>query len=129
MNSDVIPNDVQRFILVSVPSVPFLEAMLLTRNEAAEPWDGPRLGRRLYLPEKTATALLDELQGAGILMADPARPGSYRYGPASNELDAMIQKLGAVYAANLIEVTNLIHAKTAKKAFRFADAFKWKKES
>lgn len=124
-----IPDDVQRFILVSVPSVPYLEALLLMRSENGEAWDAARLGRRLYMPEKAAAALLQELHAAGVLVADPMRQDALRYGPASDELDAMIRRLAEVYAANLIGVTNLIHAKTAKKAFRFADAFKWRKES
>src|SRR3569832_623955 len=41
-----IPDDVRRFILASVPSVPYLEAMLLLRAEPELPWDKEALARR-----------------------------------------------------------------------------------
>ena len=40
----------------------------------------------------------------------------------------MIDRLAEVYYQHLVEVTNLIHSKTSKKAQQFADAFKWRKE-
>ena len=39
-----IPDDVRRFILTSVPSVPYLEAMLLLRGEPQAAWDASALG-------------------------------------------------------------------------------------
>jgi hypothetical protein len=53
----------------------------------------------------------------------------YRYYPNSEELRQMIDRLAETYTKNLIEVTNLIHSKTGKKAQQFADAFKWRKDS
>ena len=61
-----LADDIKRFILTSIPSVPYLEAMLLLRNQADEPWDSVRLAQRLYLSDKAAAALLDELHQAGV---------------------------------------------------------------
>lgn len=130
-----IPDDVRRFVLTSIPSVPYLEAMLLLRYEAGAGWDGVRLAQRLYLAEKAADGLLTELQEAGVLSEaehhstppSDART-SYVYAPSSDELRQMIDRLAEVYYQHLVEVTNLIHSKTSKKAQQFADAFKWRKE-
>jgi hypothetical protein len=129
MEKPQIPEDVQRFIMLSVPSVPYLEAMLLIRNEPAESWDKARVSRRLYMAEKPAGELLQQLHEAGILSRDNAAPDRYRYAPSTSDLADMIERLAQTYAGNLIGVTNLIHVKTVRKAVRFADAFKWKKES
>ena len=61
-----IPDDIRRFILTSIPSVPYLEAMLLLRNETQRPWDGKTLAQRLYMSEKAAAQLLAELHEAPI---------------------------------------------------------------
>lgn len=122
-----ISDDVRRFVLTSIPSVPYLEALLLLRNETAVAWDAARLARRLYLSEKAADTLLTELHAAGML--DRQDDMLYHYAPASPELQQMIDALAASYAAHLVEVTNLIHSKTGKKAQQFADAFMWRKDS
>lgn len=129
MAREQIPDDVQRFILVSVPSVPYLEAMLLLRNEARHSWDGARLARRLYMSENAACELLTELHTAGVLQrTEPVAP-SFRYQPSSDGLRDTIDRLADTYARQLVDVTNLIHSKTGKKAQQFADAFKWRKDS
>lgn len=128
-NDGTIADDIRRFILTSIPSVPYLEAMLLVRSETARPWDSVRLAQRLYMPEKAAATLLTELNEAGILQADEESPVLYRFAPATGELQQMIDRLAVVYSAHLVEVTNLIHSKTSKKAQQFADAFKWRKDS
>jgi hypothetical protein len=129
MAQSSIPNDVVRFILLGIPSVPYLEATLLLRSETDHPWDAKRAAQRLYLAESVAQSLLDELCSKGIAEVVDRQMRLYRYHPDSNELAQTIDLLAKVYAENLIEVTNLIHSKTNKKAQQFADAFLWKKDS
>jgi hypothetical protein len=126
---DSIPDDVRRFVLTSIPSVPYLEAMLLLRAHSAQAWDSAGLAQRLYLSDKAAAVLLAELQDAGVLCTDENRPSSFRYRPATDELRDVIDRLAATYAAQLVAVTHMIHSKTGKKAQHFADAFKWRKDS
>jgi len=125
----IIPDDIRRFILTSIPSVPYLEAMLLLRNETAAPWDSTRLAQRLYLSDKAAAALLAELHEAGVVVEDVHQSGSFRFEPSSESLRDMIDTLARAYAMHLVEVTHLIHSKTGRKAMQFADAFKWRKDS
>lgn len=129
MNRGNIPDDVKRFILVSVQSVPYLEAMLLLHSESKRAWHARQVAERLYLSEKAASELLSELHAAGVLAATEPQSTSYHYCPVSEELHQMITNLANVYSKHLIEITHLIHSKTSKKAQQFADAFKWRKDS
>lgn len=124
-----IPDDVSRFILLAIPSVPYLEAMLLLRRDPAQPWDFRQIARRLYLSEKAAQTLLAELHEGGVVVLDDPEQLTYRYQPQSAELEQMIGRVAMFYAKDLIGVTNLIHSRAGKKAQLFADAFIWRKES
>ena len=69
MTRSELPADVRRFILTSIPSVPFLEAVLLLRAEPGTAWGMAELARRLYVPERTASELLELLAASGIAAA------------------------------------------------------------
>lgn len=129
MPREPVPDDVRRFILTSVVSVPYLEAMLLLRNEREQPWDVARLAKRLYMDEARAAELLSLLRQAGVLTLVEEEPPSYCYEPATDELGSMIERLADIYAHNLVEVTHLIHSSMDKKAQQFADAFRLRKDA
>ena len=138
MDNAVIPEDIRRFVLTSIPSVPFLEALLLMRAAPEQPWSRDSLARRLYVRDKIADGLLAELCRAG--MAAPwsgprsgpdngAGADAYSYRPREDALRERIDRLADLYAAHLVEVTHLIHSSMDRKAHQFADAFKWRKDS
>lgn len=128
MDRDDIPDDVSRFILLAVPSVPYLEAMLLMRRECERPWGSRQLSARIYVNEKVAQSIMKGLHEQGILGVTDQDHQLYEFCPASPELADMIGRLADIYAKNLIGVTNLIHSSTSKKARQFADAFIWRKD-
>ena len=117
--------DLRRFILTSIPSVPYLEAVLLLRAEPAREWSAADVARRLYLPETRAAELLQQLASAGVASG---AVDAYRYQPAAAELRDMLDRLAAQYAADLVGVSDLIHSGD-KKARQFADAFRWRKDT
>jgi Mn-dependent DtxR family transcriptional regulator len=125
MPRDRIPEDLRRFLLTSVSSVPFVEALLLFRERRGVPVETGDLARRLYIAEPAAAAIVAELASAHIIQATEG--GLHRYEPQA-ELAGMVELLAAYYRSHLVEVTDLIHAKTARKAQRFADAFRWRKD-
>ncbi len=124
MSRDPIPENLYRFILVSIPSVPFLEALLVFRAANGAPLTLRELAGRLYMPEKPAFDLLLQLREAKIVEPSDGSD-THRYA-ASGELHAMLELLASFYAKDLIGVTQLIHSRTGRKAQQFADAFKWK---
>jgi len=130
MDKPSIPEDIRRFVLTSIPSVPFLEALLLLRADPARPWRRDTLAQRLYVREKTAGALLADLCAAGMVApCAPPDADSFCYRPQGELLRARIDRLAELYATNLVEVTLLIHSSLDRKAQQFADAFKWRKDS
>lgn len=123
MSSSSIPNDIRRYLMQCVPSVPYIEAVLLMR-EGRHAWQPDALARRLYLNEDDARRLLARMQLDGLIAADA---GGLRYHPESSELDQLWGRLAVVYTNHLIEVSTLIHAKPSGKAQILADAFLWRK--
>ncbi|RJF97253.1 hypothetical protein [Noviherbaspirillum saxi] len=124
-----ISDEVRRFVLTSIPSIPYMEAMLLLRSKEEVSWDASMLANRLYLSEKAASSLLTELHEAGILRTDAARPDYYCFAPSSESLRQMIDQVAEAYSTQLVAMTNLIHSTSGRKAQQFADAFKWRKDS
>ena len=125
MAASHIPDEVRRFLLGAIPSVPHLEALLLVRAEAAEPWTAAHLARRLYIDEAGADRLLRELGEAGLLRQ--AGQG-FHFEPGDAQLGAVVAELDAIYARRVVEVAELIHSSSDRKAQRFADAFRLRKE-
>ena len=128
MDQVPIPNEIKRFIWLGIPSIPYLEAILLMRDSADKSWDYEEIARRLYLGEAAAQALLAELFAGGIIRVDAHTPQRYYYRPNTKELGHMLDLLAVTYTKNLVGVTHLIHSKLTKKAQQFADAFRWRKD-
>jgi len=123
-----IPNDIQRFILRSINSVPHLEAILLLRKDASKEWDAKMMASQLYIREKQAEEILDDLASSGFVAIKMGERTVYRYNPISLELEITVNKLAELYTKNLLEITKLIHFKIGKQAQQFGDAFRFRDE-
>ncbi len=128
MTPKPIPEDVRRFVATSIPSVPFLEAMLVVKAAAGEPVAVRGVAERLYISERGAGELARALHAAHIVRPVDAAGLHYRFEPADPRLARMVEAVARHYQENLIEMTELIHSKTARSALQFADAFKFRKE-
>lgn len=127
MPREPIPEDLRRFILTSVPSVPFVEALLIFREAQDTPVTIDLLARRLYMGEKGAAEIVGQLRSSRLI--EPVEgAGGHRYAPAA-ELNDMIERLAHFYRTQLVDVTDLIHSKTGRMAQQFADAFKLRRDS
>lgn len=129
MMADRLSDELRRFIL-AIPSIPYLEAMLLLRSMPSQVWDVKMVARRLYSTEAHTSTLLQALHAAGICASVENKPQCFRYHPATPELDSLLEQLACFYSHNLIEVTNIIHAASNRnqRVQQFADAFLWRKE-
>ena len=128
-NDTKVPEDIRRFVLSSVNSVPYLEALLLLRSAPELTWSARQFAQRLYVSEKLARELLQDLVSNGVAEADAAVPPQFRYQPVSTQLYELLDLVADFYARHLVEVTHLIHSKTDKRAHHFANAFRWRKDS
>lgn len=125
-----IPDDLRRFVLTSIASVPHLEALLLLRSVPDVFLGAATVAARLYVAEQLAQAVMQDLCRAGMLAPRAGDDGAigYRYQPASEAMRLLIDRLAALYTSHLLEVTYLIHSALERKAHLFADAFKWRKD-
>lgn len=130
MALQTIPDDIRRFVLNSVPSVPYLEALLLLRAEPDRSWSAEAVAERLYVRARVAQALLDQLCEAGMAVPRrlPDAAPAYFYQPESAQLRQLVDRVAEVYARRLVDMTHLIHSKLDRQAQLFADAFKWRKD-
>lgn len=119
-----IPDDARRFLLGVIPSVPHLEALLLLRGDPIH-WSIAQLAGRLYIDADAAAALVHDLAGAGL--ATCAEDGC-RYAPADAAMAATVDEVAALYARHTVAIAELIHSTSERKAQRFADAFRLRKE-
>jgi len=120
--------EVRRFILTSIPSVPHLETLLLLLRERNREWDAAGVAHRIYVPEKTAAAVLADLGASGLLACDD-QLRRCRFDATREALAALVGRLDAEYARDLVGVTRLIHSRSSRQAQAFADAFKFRKDT
>jgi DNA-binding IclR family transcriptional regulator len=119
-----IPDGVRRLIAERIDSIPELEAVLLLREYRGREWTATEAGQRLYVSKAVAAHILNVLEERGFF----ARNGqSYRYGPASTDLETTVEELVQAYSHHLVAVTQLVHAKPSPSVREFADAFRFRK--
>jgi D-serine deaminase-like pyridoxal phosphate-dependent protein len=124
MTDELIPADIQDFIIRHIDSVTQLEALLLLRSNAGETWNLSMTAKRLYTTEHEVAEVLALLCHDGLLSVSE---GVYRYDGATPEQQSLVDRLAALYSRHLISVTKLIHAKP-RRIRQFADAFRLRKE-
>lgn len=124
MSAPELAPDLRRFLLTSVPSVPYLEALLLLRAEPQRAWDAGQLARRLYVSEREGADLARQLRENGVAAGEG---DGLRYAPAP-ELADVLERVAQAYAADLVGVSSLIHSRIDRRAQQFADAFRFRKD-
>ena len=120
----MIPDDARRFLLGVIPSVPHLEALLLLRGNPVG-WSLAQLAGRLYIDVPTATTLVEDLAAAGLATCTAE---GCRYTPADPSLAATVDAVAVLYARHTVAIAELIQSTSDRKAQRFADAFRLRKE-
>ena len=128
MSEVQVPDDVRRFLLSGVLTVPHVEAILQLRAERNRAWDADRLATRLYVRAGVAQQVLADLNAIGIAAAE-GQPPTYRYAPGTAELADLLDRLVTAYSTHLVAVTAIIHRAEPRKALLFAEAFRIRKDS
>ncbi len=129
MSDRRIPDDLRRFILTSIDSVPHMEALLLFHRNQKLEWSAAEAAQKLFIGESQTDDLLNSLTEAGFLaLRTDGRRRLFRYAPVSAAHGEIVDRLAILYSKELIAVTQLIHSKAGTKIQQFADAFRLKKE-
>jgi hypothetical protein len=126
MADDGIPAELRDFIIKSIDSVGQLEALLLLRADPLASWSSDAMAARLYIDEPSASRLLTDLQARHLARHEGSH---WRFDAHDAEIARIVDRLAGVYARHVVEVAELIHSTSDRKAQRFADAFRWRKET
>ncbi len=122
----MIPEHVLRFIRGSIKSVWMLDVLLLMRRGRERSWPIDELTRELRGNRTLVNDVLSALAKAGLVEADGE--GHFRYRPATQEADALVEELERVYVERPLALIKEIVSAPNEKIQSFADAFKLKKD-
>lgn len=106
IHKNPLPADIRRFVLANIPSIPHIEALMLLRSTAPQPWTAQALASRLYVTRDVAVTVLADLAAAGML-----RCGEAGFVYAADAARDLVDRLAVCYATQLVEVTRLIHSR------------------
>lgn len=126
MNLEEIPEDVLRFVLEQIDSVPHLEALLIFWSNAAQTFSVEKIAAELYISPDVAAGILQGLLRRKLIrVADP--PPRYAYDGEWDTTDLM-SRVASTYRTRLVRVATLIHSKSSQSVRDFARAFVFKKD-
>jgi hypothetical protein len=120
--------EVYRFILNQIDSVPQMEALLLVWESRPKKWAESEIAERLYVGTDAVRNIMQELVRRRMLAADAQSARQYFYESKSEDLDGLIEAVAATYRQDLVRVSTFIHTKTSSAVRDFAKAFKFTKE-
>jgi hypothetical protein len=124
-----LPEHVRRFIVDHVDSVELIDVMLLLKRSAGAELSAEDVSRRLCTSPASAANRLEALRASSIAAArDDAPRTTYRYAPATADLQRAVDDLEREYGARRTRVINLVFSKPNDKIRTFADAFKIREE-
>ncbi|HEV3378330.1 MAG TPA: hypothetical protein VG126_13735 [Thermoleophilaceae bacterium] len=126
MGETGVPAAVRGFIASHIVSVAQLEVLLMLRAAADKEWSASEMARALVTQPEAAAGWLEDLRQRGLASESE---GKYRYTPANDDLDRIVDDLAESYANYRVAVIGLIFARPSERITSFADAFRIRKRS
>ena len=126
MGETGVPASVRGFISSHIVSVAQLEVLLLLRAAADKKWTASEVARALVTQPEAAAGWLEDLRRCGLASESE---GMYRYAPANEELNGIVDALAESYANYRVAVIGLIFARPSERITSFADAFRIRRRS
>jgi hypothetical protein len=120
---DPIDPELQAFLVSSVRSVWALETLLFLRAHRERAWSIAALTAELRSGTIAVTEALAVFEAAGLVLREDEH--TYRYGPASPDLDRMVESLRLLYADRPVAVRTAILNSPREKITTFANAFRF----
>jgi hypothetical protein len=119
---------IDRFIVDEIDSVPQLEALLLVWNNRPKEWNSGSMARALYVSPDVAQDILRRLAQRHLIAEVNANSGQYVLQVDSAEREQLLASLDKVYRRELVRVSTMIHSKASRAVRDFASAFRFKKD-
>jgi hypothetical protein len=119
---------VDRFIVDEIDSVPQLEALLLFWNDRPKVWSSESMARALYVSPEISHDILRHLAQRQLITEVEGRAGEFALNADTEEKEQLLASLDAIYRHELVRISNMIHTKASRAVRDFAQAFRLKKE-
>ncbi len=120
--------EVYRFILNQIDSVPQMEALLLLWESRPKQWSENEIAARLYVSVDVVRNIVQVLVRRRMIAAVTNSEKHYWYESRGADGDLPVEAVAATYRRELVRVSTFIHTKASSAVRDFADAFKFKKE-
>lgn len=121
---NALRQQVDRFILDEIDSVPHLEALLLLWNTRPRRWSTDELAGYLYIDGDHARQIIRDLEQRKLVECE-SEACSYNLDEAH---DALIGELDRTWRRELVRLSTMIHSKASPSVRDFARAFRFRKE-
>lgn len=118
---------VLRFVVNEIETVPHLEALLLLWNNRPARWSLEKLRERLFVNADALHGIVHDLARRGLIRVENDNE-QYWYEPGAVDKDALLRAVDETYRRDLVRISNLIHSKASTPVREFARAFKFTKE-
>jgi hypothetical protein len=122
-----IPTEVKRFLAEYIDSLFQLEVLLLLHAHREIEWSAERVDRELHIGSELVKKLLAALHATDLLSVNEHPDLTYRYKPATEELDRSVNLLATTYKERRVKVTSFIYSRPLDKIRSFAEAFRVRK--
>ena len=120
--------EVYRFILNQIDSVPQMEALLLLWDSRPKQWSENEIAARLYVSVDVVRNIVQVLVRRRLISTVANSEKHYWYETRDADGDLLVEAMAATYRRELVRVSTFIHTKASSAVRDFADAFKFKKE-
>jgi DNA-binding MarR family transcriptional regulator len=126
MTSGAIPNEVEQFLRAAIDTVPHLEALLLIFQNPSAIWTVEELAARIYVSDKQASTILDDLTRRQLIARVEATPPKYQFVARTQAQTELLDNVARSYRTQLVQVTRFIHSNASTSVRDFARAFRLK---
>ena len=120
--------EVDRFIVEEIDSVPQLEALLLVWNRRPKNWTSAEIAKELYVSADLAQEILRYLARRGLIFEVEEGAGIFALRVEPERTERLLSSLDRIYRRELVRVSTLIHSKASRAVRDFASAFRLKKD-
>ena len=123
-----IDKAVRDFIALYIDSVELLEILLLLRAAPEKEWRADEVAKALTSTPDSTQLRLHDLARKDLARMTGGEQESFRYSPASEDVDLRVDQVAEAYAKRRTTVIGLIFSGPSEGVRGFADAFKLRED-
>jgi len=118
-----ISQELKTFLKEHIHSVSSLEVLLLLRREQSRSLTASEVAKQLGI-ETDVAQQLSELSAAHLVCTANSDVAKYRYAPADEKLESLVDQLAAAYVKQRVPILSLILTEHADRIRGFVEAYR-----